>query len=399
MPRSVFKIFWDHLEAGQPIASYVKNLAKDGAYYWVMALAHPCKEGYMSIRLKPGSELFQKVKRIYKTTLKFEKEKEKELGKRRGMYESEKFLLEQLKEEGYDSYDDFMWDALEQEMRNRENELKNQNFNIIDQFQDVPEYLINLQSVLGKLFARLKNLSLLHDILMEHSGYMLKLSRSILFLSLNAQVSSAKLENADDSITVVAENMGMQTQQGEDKLLEIQDIVKKLNGLLRTLNFDIISSKLQVEMTNTFLDELASGDNSENFDQKITGEKAIDLLYCGFRPKLKSIRDSVRKLPNYIRQLRSQVAEIEKFLHVLRYIHTTGKIEASKMNEKASSFKTTFQELINEVNSAQTRLDELSEVIYDNEQTSSVYAKSEKELKTALRKMKAEKTKDLVAQY
>ncbi len=390
MPRSVFKIFWDHLNENKPVAAYVKNLAKNGAYYWVMALAYPCEEGYMSIRLKPGSLLFDKTKKLYQETLRYEKKREQELGKRKGMYRSEEFLLQVLRDEGYDSYDEFMWDALEQEMRNREVELSKRNFDFFEQAQNVPIHLKKLQTVLGKLFARLESLSELHDILLEHSDYMLKLSRSILLLSINAQVSSAKLEDTDDSITVVAENMGMQTQKGEEQLLEIQKIVKELNQLLRSLNFDIISSKLQVEMTNSFLDELDGDSDSDDFNQEIMGEKAISLLYCGFVPKVKSIRENVRQLPRYIRNLRSQVNEIDKFLQVLRYIHTTGKIEVSKMTEKGNSFKTTFQDLIAEVKSAQKRLDELSDVIYDNEQTSSIFAKSEGTLRNVLKKISPE---------
>lgn len=388
MPRSVFKISWDHLNEGNPVAAYVKNIAKNGAYYWVMALAYPCEVGYMSVRLKPGSNLFNKAKRIYKKTLQLEKKKEQALGKRKGMYRSEEFLLEALQEEGYDSYDAFMWEALKQEMRNREQVLDQQNFNFFEQAQNVPEHLKTLQQRLGDLFAHLESLSELHDILLEHSDYMLELSRSILLLSINAQVSSSKLDSSDNSITVVAENMGMQTHKGEEQLLEIQKIVKELNQLLRSLNFNIISSKLQVEMTNLFLDELTDDQNSKKLNQNITSEKSIDLLYRGFVPKLKSIKENVRQLPRYIRNLRSQVDEIGKFLQILRYIHTMGKIEVQKMTEKANSFKTTFQDLISEVDSAQDRLDELSDVIYNNEQTSTIFAQSEKTLRHAIEKIK-----------
>lgn len=388
MPRSVFKVFWDHLNEKKPVAAYVKNLAKNGAYYWVMALAYPCEEGYMSVRLKPGSSLFKKAKKIYKETLKFEKKKEEELGKRKGMFESEDFLLQALQEEGYDSYDEFMWDALKKEMRNREMMLDEQNFDFFKQAQNVPDHLEDLQLMLGKLFARLESLSELHDILLEHSDYMLELSQSILLLSINAQVSSAKLDGADDSITVIAENMGMQTQKGEEQLVEVQEIVKHLSELLQELNFDIISSKLQVEMTNSFWDELKDNDGEIDLNQKVDGERAIELLYSGFAPNLESVQQNVRKLPRYIRNLRSQVEEIDKFLQVLRYIHTTGKIEVQKMNQKANSFATTFQDLINEVDSAQDRLDELSDVIYDNERTSAIFAKSEKTIKNSLEKIK-----------
>lgn len=58
------------------------------------------------------------------------------------------------------------------------------------------------------------------------------------------------------------------------------------------------------------------------------------------------------------------------------------------MTEKANSFKTTFQDLIAEVDSAQDRLDELSDVIYNNEQTSTIFAQSEKTLRHAIEKIK-----------
>ena len=32
MPRCVFKIFWDTIKTGAPIAAYVKNMAADGSY-------------------------------------------------------------------------------------------------------------------------------------------------------------------------------------------------------------------------------------------------------------------------------------------------------------------------------------------------------------------------------
>ena len=51
----VFRLLWDTLGAGRPIAAYVKNRAKDGSYYWVVATAVPSGDGYLSIRLKPTS--------------------------------------------------------------------------------------------------------------------------------------------------------------------------------------------------------------------------------------------------------------------------------------------------------------------------------------------------------
>lgn len=61
MPRGVFQLLWDGIQAGYPVAAYVKNRAKDGRYYWVLALVTPRQGGYLSVRMKPTSAMFQTV--------------------------------------------------------------------------------------------------------------------------------------------------------------------------------------------------------------------------------------------------------------------------------------------------------------------------------------------------
>ena len=43
------------IRAGKPIVAYVKNMAADGSYYWVLAVVTPIAEGFLSIRLKPSA--------------------------------------------------------------------------------------------------------------------------------------------------------------------------------------------------------------------------------------------------------------------------------------------------------------------------------------------------------
>ena len=52
MPRGVFRVFWDHLDAKKPIAAYVKNMARDGAYYWVVATAVPMANTTMKANVR-----------------------------------------------------------------------------------------------------------------------------------------------------------------------------------------------------------------------------------------------------------------------------------------------------------------------------------------------------------
>jgi hypothetical protein len=36
MPKTIFKLLWDKLNKGENIHAFVKNMAKDGRYYWVL---------------------------------------------------------------------------------------------------------------------------------------------------------------------------------------------------------------------------------------------------------------------------------------------------------------------------------------------------------------------------
>ena len=59
MPRGVFQFLWDSLHAERECFAYVKNMSKDGGFYWVLANVTPSYgedgrvEGYFSVRRKP----------------------------------------------------------------------------------------------------------------------------------------------------------------------------------------------------------------------------------------------------------------------------------------------------------------------------------------------------------
>lgn len=65
MPKGVFHLYWERLKAGKQVAAYVKNKSKDGRYYWVLAVAWPIPGGYLSVRIKPHTELFSTIKDLY----------------------------------------------------------------------------------------------------------------------------------------------------------------------------------------------------------------------------------------------------------------------------------------------------------------------------------------------
>ncbi len=78
MPRSVFKLLWDTIEAKQEIFAYVKNMASTGDYYWVFAHVTATTNdegeivGYHSMRRSPSRDAVAKIEPIYQQLLDIE---------------------------------------------------------------------------------------------------------------------------------------------------------------------------------------------------------------------------------------------------------------------------------------------------------------------------------------
>lgn len=110
MPRAVFKLLWDTLQARREINAYVKNLAKDGSFYWVFANITPSLDhrgeviGYYSVRRKPRPEAVGTVAALYRTML----DAERKAGDgQAGMKASLAILNRTLEEKGM-GYDEFV---------------------------------------------------------------------------------------------------------------------------------------------------------------------------------------------------------------------------------------------------------------------------------------------------
>lgn len=78
MPRAVFKLLWDRIQAGQEVFAFVKNIRKDGAYYWVFANITPSYDaqnnllGYFSVRRKPNNRAIQTIQPLYSQMMQLE---------------------------------------------------------------------------------------------------------------------------------------------------------------------------------------------------------------------------------------------------------------------------------------------------------------------------------------
>ncbi|WP_373974026.1 PAS domain-containing protein [Chitinibacter sp. SCUT-21] len=75
MPRGVFKFLWDTIASGQEVFAYVKNMAKDGSFYWVLANVTPDYDsngnivGYLSVRRCPKRSAVDTCTGLYQKML------------------------------------------------------------------------------------------------------------------------------------------------------------------------------------------------------------------------------------------------------------------------------------------------------------------------------------------
>jgi PAS domain S-box-containing protein len=103
MPRCVFKVLWDTIQAGSEIFAYVINRSKRGDHYWVFAHVTPSYDaagrmvGYHSNRRVPDRSILKRIRPIYQALL---SEEQKHHNPKDQWRASLPILLNYLKEQG-----------------------------------------------------------------------------------------------------------------------------------------------------------------------------------------------------------------------------------------------------------------------------------------------------------
>ncbi len=105
MPKAIFKLLWDRVQAKEEIFAYVINSTKNKNSYWVYANVTPSLDergntvGYNSVRRKPNPQALETIKPLYAQMLQAERSG--------GIDASMKILTDILDTEGV-SYDEYI---------------------------------------------------------------------------------------------------------------------------------------------------------------------------------------------------------------------------------------------------------------------------------------------------
>lgn len=111
MPRCVFHLLWSKIKAGEEVFAYVKNLAKNGDHYWVLAHVTPSFDaagkisGYHSNRRLPEREAIAAIEPLYRELL---AEEARHADRKQGMTAGTTKLQSILQQRGLD-YHEFIF--------------------------------------------------------------------------------------------------------------------------------------------------------------------------------------------------------------------------------------------------------------------------------------------------
>lgn len=265
MPRVVFQLFWEEIGAGRPIAAYVKNMAKDGSYYWVMATVVPCQGGFLSVRIKPSTPYFDVAQRVYADLLSTEQAIEGGEPRRRAeaMAASRARLCGHLQENGFATYDAFMRAALLAEVKNRQALVSYRRSLQADSASPAVEGALGqvsascrpIRTFLDRLVCRLDEFDTLNLELAEKSHVVLDLAENVRLFSLNALLAATRLGSDGASLGAVASLMQARANQSDPLFQLLNDDVVACADLLRGMAFPVAAASLQVDTLAAFVGE------------------------------------------------------------------------------------------------------------------------------------------------
>jgi PAS domain S-box-containing protein len=378
MPRAVFKLMWDFLKGGNSFAGYVKNMAADGCYYWVMALVVPIQGGFLSIRFKPSSPYLAAVKELYAKLLSIE------MGAgdapeawRAGMAAAGERLSGWLRQKGFAGYEEFMHTALAAEMfcrreaggasdscgagPGRKGATATLTYGA-GQAEVAGDLRMceQIEPRLAALFSQASSFLELVQKLDAKSSFLLELADDVHLVALNGVIASTRLGESGGGLSVVTQDLASAADESAKVIAEMTDQAT-LTSPLRKTAFAITAAKLQVEMTIFYARELLrAGEGGSFAGRSLEGVRAdIGTLIESFS---RSTANMLATLPAAQSSVRARVGlngRLSTIFRKLSRVHVTGKVQAAHITG-AGHFREYFENLYELLEKAGDELREMS---------------------------------------
>lgn len=393
MPRAVFRVLWDHLERSETVVAYVKNLASDGRHYWVLAAVMPTGDGYVSIRLKPSSPMFDTVTRIYNRTRALE-----EAALHDGVSPPEairrgvEHLLAEIEGLGFDGYAQFMRAALIKELGARELVMPSRDRSVVPQSTRTAVFLepavstdpgsvglTNLANVhrtcadltaqLSELVADGGSLSGLRSAILPKAHAILELGETVRLLALNAEIESNRLGEVAATLRAIAEQLGDEANGGK---LIVDELAHRLRALLEPIEellYDLVLAALKIEMVGIFVGEILTHP-SEDAEKR---QRSVSVLVGTFVDSAQHIVPALQAMDDRLLGVDEQMRLLRLFLRTLGYIQIAGRIESSR-DDRVAVFRGIFEAAQEHTNGSHLMLEQLHDEIGSAQQQIEYFA-------------------------
>ena len=371
MPRVIFKAVWDTIKAGKPFVGYVKNMAKDGSYYWVLAAIYPVmdKEGqilrYISIRLKPSSSIFELIPGLYKEIL--------EVEIKEGMEEAAVFMQEKLKELGFENYEEFSKKAFFEEIKSREAILASGQMQscqvdlttVNEENADFIDILCNLQTLFyrinryfNEIFHKVELFLNLNEELNKKSKFIYELAEDIRLLSLNASIESYKVKKEGVSFSTLSHEMRKNAELSERKIVQMSSLIDDTKKDIEDIGFNILTSKLIIEMITFFIKEmiqnLSNATVTEEKKQEVINN--INELFNLLSDYSQKLAQNVYVTKSKLRSIFYNIQELNVMINRLDFIHINGLIESAHTKEDGGGFNIIFSQMLKLIEAAKQEI-------------------------------------------
>lgn len=361
MPRAVFKVLWDALKANEPLAAFVKNRAVDGSYYWVLGMALPISKGYLSIRLKPSTNILQSIETAYANVRALEQQLEASGAARtQVLAQSVPALLAELNTLGFDDYESFQRHALPAEISSRRNKLgmtaapketadEDHRSSILGDDFDEHEHDIgsdndHVLTWIARLFDNLDSLVKVNEDLATRSSYLRDLAISIHIFALNAGLSSTMLGSKGRTLEAVTKQLQETSKQIVTTINRATEGVDEAIDQIHRVGFLISIATLESELIGYVATESKDHDDS-SLDRQINTlvEALVESVEQVF-----VLSEDIIETVNHVSQAGTSLFGL---MDLLRFELLAGRIEISRLTRR-ESFNNMFGEIAEQLDAA-----------------------------------------------
>lgn len=379
MPRAVFKLLWDTIKSGAPIAAYVKNLAANGSYYWVFAFVFPIDNGYISIRLKPSSDLFKAAQQLYPMTLEVE---EKE-----GMEGSIPFLLENIQKSGFKDYQDFMIQAAFLELNALQEKSTDSGVdNTNGVIHDITELSIKSSQDLKASFNRIQSFRHANQKFLKTMNELTEGFQHLKYIALNMTVAAAKFGDLALSLGVIAKEFSSLSEHIRSHLSILSDFIELLSDVIQKCSLCIVALEVQMLMVEFFIKESIERiqDSDHAFDDMLNNKTHFSKLFQDYSSKLEK---EVAGLEEHLSAIAEKMSEVQKFTTGLEVIRQIGAVESARVNEVRQVFVHYLEEMLKFISLLRTTSKAIETEIMDLQSGSEVLKATSKTLYASVDKI------------